>query len=500
MQPEIIGGRYRVLREIGKGGMGTVWLCRDDKLARDVAVKQVGLMPGHTDTDTARAMREARATAALSHRNVVTVFDVVEENDHIWLVMEHVPSRTLAQLIRSEGPLSPERTAWVGAQVADGLVAAHRAGITHRDVKPGNIFVGDGLAKVGDFGISRTEGDPALTSAGLVTGTPSYFSPELASGGDPASASDVWALGATLYYAVEGRPPYQPRDNPVAVLHDIAQTPPPRPRQAGALEPVLTRMLDRDPATRWSMEDVAHALHRISDSQREHTTTLTGELPAAGGSAPTAAATTAAARTAGEPRPAQSVGAEPRRRRSPVGPVLLGVLALAAALLLVLFLDLGGADDPADQDTANGPTGQASPSEQEDRGQGPEDSAEADPTDEAEESPTPDQTAQPDQQAATSEPAAFVDSYYDTVPDDLDAGWAMLSPDYQAEVGRGSYDGFWSTIESVDARNVRTVAGGSAVEATLVFVNSDGQTRTERHRLDVVDEGDGPLIAGDEAI
>jgi hypothetical protein len=180
--------------------------------------------------------------------------------------------------------------------------------------------------------------------------------------------------------------------------------------------------------------------------------------------------------------------------------VLLGVLALAAALLLVLFLDLGGTDDPADQETANDPTGQASPSEQGDRGQGPEDSAEADPTDEAEESPTPDQTDQPDQQAAASEPAAFVDSYYDTVPDDLDAGWAMLSPDYQAEVGRGSYDGFWSTIESVDARNVRTVAGGSAVEATLVFVNSDGQTRTERHRLDVVDEGDGPLIAGDEAI
>jgi hypothetical protein len=494
MQPEIIGGRYRVLEAIGKGGMGTVWLCRDDKLARNVAVKQVGLMPGHTDTDATRAMREARATAALSHRNVVTVFDVVEEDDHIWLVMEHVPSRTLAQLIRSEGPLSPERTAWVGAQVADGLVAAHRAGITHRDVKPGNIFVADGLAKVGDFGISRTEGDPALTSAGLVTGTPSYFSPELAAGADPSSASDVWALGASLYYAVEGRPPYEPRDNPVAVLHDIAQTPPPRPRRAGALEPVLTRMLDRDPATRWSMEDVAHALHRISDTQREHTTTLTGDLPAAAArSAPTTAATAAPTDPA---QPAQGDEPERQRRRSRVGPVLLGVLALAAALLLVLFLDPGGGDDPADQDTAGGPTGQASPSKQGDRGPGPEDPPETEPTEEAEESPTPDQTGQ----QAASEPATFVDSYYDTVPDDLDAGWAMLSPDYQAEVGRGSYDGFWSTIESVDARNVRTVAGGTAVEATLVFVNTDGGTRTERHRLDVVDEGDGPLIAGDQAI
>lgn len=493
MQPEIIGGRYRVLKAIGKGGMGTVWLCRDDKLARDVAVKQVGLMPGHSDTDTARAMREARSTAALSHRNVVTVFDVVEENDHIWLVMEYVPSRTLAQLIRSEGPLSPERTAWVGAQVADGLVAAHRAGITHRDVKPGNIFVGDGLAKVGDFGISRTEGDPALTSADLVTGTPTYFSPELASGGDPSSASDVWALGATLYYAVEGRPPYEPRDNPVAVLHDIAQQPPPRPRRAGDLEAVLTRMLDRDPATRWSMEDVAHALHRISDRHRERTTTLTGDLPAATAAtaAPAAPAAAGAMPTAERAEPGRE------RRRSPVGPVLLGVLALAAALLLVLVLDPGGSDDPVDQDAAGGGTEQPSASEQPDQEQGQDDSPAAEPTDEAEESPTPDQS---EQQGAAAEPAAFVDSYYDTVPDDLDAGWAMLSPDYQAEVGRGSYDGFWSTIDSVDARSLRTVAGGAAVEATLVFVNADGETRTERHRLDVVDEGGGPLIAGDQTI
>ena len=481
MQLETIGGRYRVLEAIGQGGMGTVWLCRDDKLERDVAVKQVGLMPGHSDTDTARAMREARSTAALSHRNVVTVFDVVEESDHIWLVMEHVPSRTLSQLIRSEGPLSPERTAWVGAQVADGLVAAHRAGITHRDVKPGNIFVGDGLAKVGDFGISRTDGDPALTSADLVTGTPSYFSPELASGGDPSSASDVWALGATLYYAVEGRPLYEPRDNPVAVLHDITQQPPPRPRRAGALEPVLTRMLDRDPTTRWSMEDVAHALHRISDSHRERTTTLTDELPAA------AAPAEAAAAPGAGPAPSEHAQPERERRRGPVGPVLLGALALAVALFFLLVLDPGGSGDPGGQDSArSGATGQPSPSDKPDREQGQADPPAAEPTDE--------------EQGAPAEPAAFVDSYYDTVPDDLDAGWAMLSPDYQAEVGRGSYDGFWSTIESVDARDLRAVAGGAAVEATVVFVNTDGETRTERHRLDVVDEGDGPLIAGDETI
>jgi eukaryotic-like serine/threonine-protein kinase len=482
MQPENIGGRYRVLRAIGQGGMGTVWLCRDEKLAREVAVKQVGLMPGHSDTDTARAMREARSTAALSHRNVVTVFDVIEEDGHIWLVMEHVPSRTLSRLIRDEGPLSPRRTAWIGAQIADGLIAAHRAGITHRDVKPGNIFVGDGLAKVGDFGISRADGDPTLTGSDLVTGTPTYFSPELATGGDPSAASDVWALGATLYYAVEGRPPYEQRDNPVAVLHDIAQQAPPRPRRAGALEPVLTRMLDRDPATRWSMDDVAHALHRIGDDRHERTTTLTDDLPA-----------TMAGSGAEAPPPGPDRDGEPgRKRRSPVGPVLLGVLALAAAVVAVLLLGPGGSDQDGEQDAAGGSaTRQPSPSEED---QGADQGQQQPPADE---SPTPDRT---DEQAPASDPATFVDGYYDTVPEDLDAGWAMLSPDYQAEVGRDSYDGFWSTIESVDARDLRTVAGGDAVEATVVFVNGDGETLTERHRVAVVDEGGGPLIAGDETI
>jgi hypothetical protein len=493
MRPENIGGRYRVVRAIGRGGMGTVWLCRDEKLAREVAVKQVGLMPGHSDTDTARAMREARSTAALSHRNVVTVFDVIEEDGHIWLVMEHVPSRTLARLIRDEGPLSPSRAAWIGAQVADGLVAAHRVGITHRDVKPGNIFVGDGLAKVGDFGISRTEGDATLTGSDLVTGTPTYFSPELATGGDPSAASDVWALGVTLYYAVEGRPPYEHRENPVAVLNDIAQQAPPRPRRAGTLEPVLTRMLDRDPATRWSMEDAAHALHRISDDHRERTTTITDDLPAAGAAMATSAPPSPQHPGTATPPPAPDRGDEPgRRRRSPVGPVLLGMLALAAAVLAVLLLDPGGSDPAGEQDEArSGATRQPSPSAEGERGgRGQEEPPAAG-------SQTPDGTVEP---APTSDPVTFVDGYYDTVPEDLDAGWAMLSPDYQAEVGRDSYDGFWSTIESVDARDLRTVAGGDAVEATVVFVNGDGETLTERHRVDVVDGGGGPLIAGDEAI
>src|SRR3954470_18795515 len=264
MQPDLIGGRYRVRSPIGQGGMGTVWLCRDEKLQREVAVKQVGRLPGESMTDSARAMREARSSAALSHRNVVTVFDVLEESDAIWLVMEYVPSRSLSEIIREDGPLDPAVVAHIGAQVADGLAAAHAAGTIHRDVKPGNVLIReDGVAKISDFGIARKAGDPALTQSGFVTGTPSYFSPELATGHPPSQAADVWALGATLYAAVEAPPPYRPRENPVAVLHDIATGQPPRPQRAGFLEEPLRRMLDRDPKSRWSMADAAHSLNRL---------------------------------------------------------------------------------------------------------------------------------------------------------------------------------------------------------------------------------------------
>src|SRR3954462_1267737 len=265
MQPDLIGGRYRVRSPIGRGGMGTVWLCRDEKLQRDVAVKQVGRLPGESMTDSARALREARSSAALSHRNVVTVFDVVEESDAIWLVMEYVPSRSLSEIIREEGPLDPAVVAHIGAQVADGLAAAHAAGTIHRDVKPGNVLIReDGVAKISDFGIARKAGDPALTQSGFVTGTPSYFSPELATGQAPSPAADVWALGATLYAAVEGHPPYPPRANPVAVLHEIATKRPPRPQRPGGLEQQRVRMLDRARGSRWAMADAAHSLQRLA--------------------------------------------------------------------------------------------------------------------------------------------------------------------------------------------------------------------------------------------
>ena len=265
MQPQLIAGRYQVLRAIGRGGMGTVWLCRDEILGRDVAVKQIGALPGESAPETKRAMREARSAAALNHPNAVAVYDVVDHDGRPWLVMEYVDGETLADEILRDGRLSPQRVADIGAQLAGALARAHERRIVHRDIKPGNVLIDKaGRPKISDFGIARGHGDDQLTATGFVTGTPGYLSPELARGGDPASTSDVWALGATLYAAVEGQPPYEPRSNPIALLRAIA-TERPRPLvHAGVLEPAIEAMLHEDPALRWDMATIAKRLSRIA--------------------------------------------------------------------------------------------------------------------------------------------------------------------------------------------------------------------------------------------
>jgi serine/threonine protein kinase len=253
-QGRLVGGRYRLTAVVGRGGMGTVWRAYDEVLDRDVAVKEVLLPPG-IDQDQQnilyqRTYREARASARLSHPGVVTVHDVVQEDGRPWIVMELVRARPLQEIVDQDGPLPPGRVAEIGQQLLEALNHAHAAGILHRDVKPSNVLItADGRAVLTDFGIAQMPGEVTLTQTGLVMGSPAYIAPERAQGDRAMPGSDLWALGATLYTAVEGRSPYE-RGDPMAALAATLTEDPPPPRRAGPLGPVIEGLLVRDPARR----------------------------------------------------------------------------------------------------------------------------------------------------------------------------------------------------------------------------------------------------------
>jgi serine/threonine protein kinase len=250
----VIADRYALKAPLGRGGMGVVWRAQDAVLGREVAIKEVVFPPTMPEQERrpaqARVMREARAAARLNHPAAVTLYDVVQDHGGTFIVMELVNAPTLADLVRREGPLSPERVAKIGAQVAGALEAAHQAGIVHRDVKPGNVMVPPrGMAKLADFGVASLQGDPQLTSTGLVIGSPAYMAPEQARGEESGPPADFWALGATMYYAVEGEPPFD-RGTSIATLAAVVNQPPRTPRRAGPLTPLLTAHQAKDPAAR----------------------------------------------------------------------------------------------------------------------------------------------------------------------------------------------------------------------------------------------------------
>ena len=276
----LIAGRYRLVNRIAAGGMGIVWQAWDELLQRPVAVKQLRPQPGLSDAETElisqRAMREARITARLHHQHAVPVYDIVEYQGKPCLVMQYLPSTSLQRIVNEQGPMPPTEAARIGGEVAAALAAAHAAGIVHRDVKPGNILIAeDGAAKITDFGISHALGDTTLTSTGMVTGTPAYLAPEVARGEESSFASDVFSLGATLYAATEGVPPFGSDQNPMAVLHRVASGRVNPPQRSGPLTPLLQRMLAADPADRPPMIDVAHTLTALHGDSAEHTTVST---------------------------------------------------------------------------------------------------------------------------------------------------------------------------------------------------------------------------------
>ncbi len=261
--PRLVAGRYRLGAVLGRGTMGTVWSAHDEVLGRPVAVKEVLLPPGipeaEADALRERSLREARAIAALSHPNVVTLYDVAREGAAPFVVMELVASASLAELLR-DGALPPHRVVAIGAAVAAALQAAHAAGITHRDVKPGNVLMAhDGRIKLTDFGIARNPADQTLTATGLMLGSPAYIAPEIASGGPINPAADLWGLGATLFAAVEGRPPYDAGTamaTVAAVVHDEV----PAASCSGPLAEVISGLMVKDPARRIPLSQVRQLL------------------------------------------------------------------------------------------------------------------------------------------------------------------------------------------------------------------------------------------------
>jgi predicted Ser/Thr protein kinase len=269
-QGRLLAGRYRLGEVLGRGGMGTVWRAKDETLGRTVAVKELRF-PGAVDEDEkrrliTRTLREAKAIARINNNGAVTVFDVVDEDDRPWIVMELIEGKSLAEAVREDGLLEPRRAAEVGLAILDVLRAAHREGILHRDVKPSNVLIAeDGRVVLTDFGIAQVEGDPSITSTGMLVGAPSYISPERARGHKPGPAADLWSLGGLLYASVEGVPPYD-KGSAIATLTAVMTEPVDPPKNAGPLEPVIYGLLAKDPDQRLDdagaralLTDVLHA-------------------------------------------------------------------------------------------------------------------------------------------------------------------------------------------------------------------------------------------------
>ncbi|MEU4608292.1 serine/threonine-protein kinase [Kribbella sp. NPDC023972] len=252
----LAGGRYVLSQPpIGVGGMGTVWKAFDTVLHREVAVKELripeGLNPAERDKLRSRAMREARAAAGLDHPGIVTIHDVVDEGGRPWIVMRLLPGKSLDQTVATDGPLSPRRAAELGVRLLEALTTAHANGVLHRDVKPQNVMLGaDDRWMLTDFGIASVAGATrTLTGTGMVTGTLGYIAPERLSGAEPGAAADLWALGATLYFAVEGRHAHDHDDLPAMIASVLTQDPTP-PKNAGPLARAIAGLMERDPARR----------------------------------------------------------------------------------------------------------------------------------------------------------------------------------------------------------------------------------------------------------
>ena len=500
----LVAGRYRLVRMIATGGMGTVWEAVDERLQRSVAVKRLHTLAGVPEAEAEvakeRAMREARITARLHHPHAVTVFDAVEHDGQPCLVMQLLPSTPLSAVIRDNGPVPLDRVARIGAEVASALAAAHALGIVHRDVKPGNVLITeDGASHISDFGISHALGDATLTRTGMLHGTPAYLAPEAARGEEAGFPADVFSLGSTLFAALEGAPPFGSDENSIALLHKVAAANVPDPENAGPLTGFLLDMLSPDPAARPTMAEVADRLAHFPDLE-DPERTRTAVLPAV--AAPRARENEQPA-TEELSAPAPPPGRGHRSRRGLV--LLVAAVAVGLALLLAALTgNLPGTSDtghesPAPSASSPRPTS-ASPTPSPTRPQpSPTTTPTATPT-QSSVAPTP--TVTPSATAGSAQQlAAAVTDYYGLLPDDTDAAWSRLTPGYQRNPsgGRSSFEAFGGRIRAGRGSGVQA-RPPDLVEATLRYTYDGGRIDVERTRFRLVEEGGILKIAGSEVL
>jgi eukaryotic-like serine/threonine-protein kinase len=537
----LVGGRYRLAERIGAGAMGVVWQARDERLGRTVALKQV-IVAAREDAAEAitRIMREGRLAARLHHPNAIAVFDVTDHDGAPWLVMEYLPSRSLADVLATHGTLPVAEVAAIGRQLADALAAAHAAGIVHRDVKPGNVLLGEGgVAKLTDFGISRAADDVTVTRTGVLSGTPAYLAPEVARGGEPTPAADVFALGATLYAAVEGQPPFGWHDNALALLHQVANGQVVPPQQAGPLTALLMRLLRADPAERPSMAWARDAFAAVTGGG-PHASSAGwggagfgaagaagfGAAGAAGFGAPGGSGFGAAggsgfgaaggggfgAAGAGDGQGGGAFGGYSHAAHGPVTertmadlsaftddgydydederpsgrrPALLVAAGVALAVLagLLVLAATTGDDRPAAQAPAATTTTTA-------------DVTTAPPSTTTTTTTT---TTTPPRSATAAELQQAVAAYYALLPKNTQQAWQRLGPGLQAQ-GYPAYAKFWSQFSSVQAVPAFADPGSMTVRTLVVYRRDGHGPQAEFHELTLVQNGEALLINADRKI
>lgn len=478
-----------MLERIGSGGMGVVWQAMDERLQRLVAVKQLllqpELSPRATDEARARALREARIAARLQHPNAIVVYDVAEHDGEPCLVMEYLPSRSLATVLGERVCLPAPEVASIGRQIASALAAAHAAQIVHRDVKPGNILIADdGTAKITDFGVSRAVGDVTVTQTGMMAGTPAYLAPEVARGQLPTPASDVFSLGATLYAALEGQAPFGDSDNPLALLHAVASGQVIPPRHTGPLSVVLMTLLATDPAARPDMHRTSLELAAVP------TTRL---LPGAAPASRTARVPRSAAALPPTRVPQPSPDSFPHHEPGQPGPVEAGVtparsrqqhtravLLVGAVLVLLAFAGggvlLSGGSSGEQVVHPNGVGAASAPV--------------VVPASPAPPRPPQSHVEHVDhvQPIAWSDAGQLVIDYYNGL-DNGSSAWSLLSPTAQATFGNEpGFLSYWAQYSSVSARNAFGVTDnpdGSVRVPVDVTYNKNGSSQVVKRVLRV---------------